>query len=428
MSGTASGGLAEGILWRPMLLLGAAGIVPALVSRWWLGYPRCPSDERNWLAILERLDQGVDWPVSGPGFVWGVRRLARATGLDYGEMLPLLAVFGAAAIPLALLHLYRRAGLSPEGAAGSAALLLASSYFLGPLLEARPQQWGMVLVLLVLLGYRRMERRPVPPVVGLFLLGYGGLFLYHILSFMILNGLLGIHVALNWICGRRPGRPELWWLAGAAGALAVLLSDGGPYRVMLQDLRQYHFRHLSWPLPVAGLSVLVAALVSLRRRRFRIRFPRPQWGLRGFLLVGAGVLLFAGTLQAWFAPPQYLAAYQGSPWRFLLVQSGNLVFGLCFVWGAWQVVERGGDWPFFFRAALYAMALGALVLLLSPWLGDKNGMIRIMNYWMLPAAPVAWAGLGRMPPALRRVVVLGWPLWLGASLLHVTRPPWMLGC
>ena len=414
--------------WGFPLILGVVGLCLSLVARGCLGYPRCPGDEGNWALILQWLDQGIAWPVSGPGFVWVVQQLSLAMGWGHDFSLALLGMLAAAAIPMLLYGLYRYSGLQSRAAAGGVAWLMVSSYFLGPLLEARPQQWGMILLLMSLLTFQRLEVRLNPLTSGLFLMAYGLLFFVHILSFMVLNGLLAIQLFLVWVHGGRIWPAAVIWLAVVGLAAIGLAVEAGPYRIMMQDMRHFHFRDLSWWGLVAVMPLAIAAVFVVRRSKPLVMFHIANLSMGRLLLLGGGALLLAGGLQALLAPPQYLAAYQGDLWRFLLVQGGNLIFALCFVCGLWKAATERISEPVFLSAALGMMVLGALVLFLSPWLGDKNGMIRIINYWMLFAAPVAWEGLGTMPARVRQGLVLSWPFWVAISLFHVTKPAWLLGC
>ncbi len=420
----------EALVCGPVLVLlwGGVGLGLALLARQGFGYPHCPGDEGKWVAILEWLDQGIAWPVSGPGFVWVTQRLSTAVGLHYDAILPLSGTVMAGLVPPLLYGLYRCSGLSCGSASGSMACLMVSSYFLGPLLEARPQQWGMVPVMAALILYRRLESgvRPLPGVM--FLSVYGLTFLTHLLSFIVLNGLLGIRSL--WTGFRGVGVRSvtaLWWL-GLGLAVMGLMGEEGPYRIMLQDLRQYHFHRVPWVWLTFSL-VMAGGVIWMVWRWF------PTWGssttglsMNKALVVGWGGLLAVGLLQAWLAPPQYLAPYQGELWRFLLVQSGNILFALSFFLGVWKTWNHDTQASFYLSMSVEAMVLGMVVLGLSPWLGDKNGLIRVMNYWILFAAPVAWEGLGVVSPRIRLGLLLTWPVWVGISLVHVVRPSWILSC
>ena len=118
------------------LVVALAFATLAWVLRTWGSYPICHNDEVNWIGIAQQLDAGVRWPVSGPIFIYTVRRLSEQLQVSHAQSISLLGIGGVFVSVLLLLWGYRKLAL-----AGSAAILAAlalSSYFWPPLIESRP--------------------------------------------------------------------------------------------------------------------------------------------------------------------------------------------------------------------------------------------------------------------------------------------------
>ena len=118
----------------------------AWALRHWGGYPMCPGDEASWLQIAGELDRGRAWPVSGPGYMAAVQALAHRLEQPTAAAIPLWGMASVLGVVLTLLRVYRQLGPMPPWLVCTG--LALSSYFLAPLFESRPQQWGQALVLL----------------------------------------------------------------------------------------------------------------------------------------------------------------------------------------------------------------------------------------------------------------------------------------
>lgn len=150
---------------------------------------------------------------------------------------------------------------------GSLLLVLScNTYFLMPLLESRPQQWGQVLVLLgAALAWRALKGlTPWWPYALVLVLTAS----VHILSFAILGALS----LLVWMILFAWGQNNLQALARlalcvASGGLIFLIPDG-PYAPMLDDLKVNHLQMslsgLGWAMMLAPAAlVTVAALFEI---------------------------------------------------------------------------------------------------------------------------------------------------------------------
>ncbi|BCX80911.1 hypothetical protein MIT9_P0489 [Methylomarinovum caldicuralii] len=211
---------------------------------------------------------------------------------------------------------------------------------------------------------------PAPALALGFLGIYGATFLVHLLSFLILNGLLVAYGLLELGRGRRPGMAEGMLLLAGLVCLEALWSDSGPYRAMMADLANFHFRALAWPWVAMAAIISAAALIMVGRYWKRLQaicvlHPVPC------LLVLAAMLALAFAVQALLLPPAAPASYQGDFWRFLIAESGNLVFALSFIRGGWLLLREDRGTASYGTAAAILMIMGAGVLLLSPWMGAR---------------------------------------------------------
>lgn len=428
----------------PPRWLGACAIALGFALLAWMlrayaGYPACNYDEAHWLAIARTVDEGVDWPVSGPAFLYLIRTLANGSGLGYPAMFNAAGVGGVLAAILALLWGYRR--LAPTGAGMVLAALALSSYFWAPLLEARPQQWGQVLVLCGALGcWLWLQRR-------------GGWFWFLLLPVTALTHILS-HAILLWLCSVLvladyfEGKPFTRRQAAAGlallSSLAVYLWPEGPYSAMLFDIVHVHLRRMLGFIPALGAAALAACmLVAVLRRRWHWR---AEWSQSaGHLLLrhraaahACALLLIAAALalQAWLLPAHAWQPYGGSAWRFLLFQSGNLLFAAFFALGVPPFITlllEGRGEPLMGRFLVWCLLafgiLGTAAIIASAWLLDTNWFLRLLNYGLLFAGPIAAMGIAQAMASPRAAwPILLIPLGCLASLLFTVRPLGILGC
>ncbi len=256
---------------RQVLAMLAAAMA-AVLARWWGGYPNCPTDELNWAYIAHQLDQGVQWPVSGPLHVVLLRALASLLHLDYRQA---LSVMGVLFVPVAmgiLIWRYRRMGVSPLRM--SLLALCLSSYFWAALIESRPQQWGQMLVLLggtsLWLALSR-QGSWMAYAVALVVTAFT-----HILSYALLLMLSAWLMGYFFLMRETPSRTLARCLAALALSALVFVLPGGPYEAMLSDISQHHLRGNG--RQIAGLAMLVTvALAALLVQRDRIRHSLLPW-------------------------------------------------------------------------------------------------------------------------------------------------------
>ena len=396
----------------------AAAAMAAVLARWWGGYPNCPTDELNWSHIATQLDQGVDWPVSGPLHVTLLRLLAASLSISYEQA---LAVKGVLFVPLAmaiLLWCWRRLEVKPLRWALLA--LCLSSYFWAAWIESRPQQLGQMLVLL---GGTSL---------WLALSGRGSWWLYaavmlltaftHILSYALLL-MLSVWVMAYFFLLRECPLSTIGRWSGSVGLSAlVFVVPGGPYQAMLGDIGTNHLRGPGASI-AAFVLMLLGLLATVLAARDRIRtqvlpaferaLQRARARPRAFGLVAGGVVLAALALQASILPAAAWAPYGGSVGRFLISQSGNLALAALMLAGWIDVITRPHALPALRAAAVMSLGwagIGGALLLASLFLLDTNWLLRVLNYAILFAAPLAGLPLAAL---LRR-----WPLlWLPVAAM-----------
>ncbi|GAB2479607.1 hypothetical protein GCM10027082_33150 [Comamonas humi] len=423
----------------PGLATALAFALLALALRSWGSYPICHNDEVNWIGIARQLDQGQPWPVSGPAFIQAVRELAWQLQTSHAQAISLIGIGGVFVAVLLLLWGYRRLALA--GTAATLAMLALSSYFWAPLLEARPQQWGQILVFCgTICCWLWLHRRGGTA----FFLVLPLIAFTHILSHAILLWLCSVLVLADYAENRPLTRRHLAVLLALLFSLLTYLWPGGPYAVMLQDVEQNHLHRLLVWAPQIGGALLLAGLIAIGvQRQWHWR---PAWSqalARTMLqrktaarLSALAIILTALALQAILLPTAAWRPYGGSVWLFIWCQTGNVLFAAFFVLGLHHFIQgllaQELD-PLMGRLLVWVLvALGALSLVAvvaSWWLLDTNWFLRVLNYGLLFAAIVAALGLQRL--RITRAAPLAYallPLGCLASLVFVLRPPWLLGC
>ena len=419
--------------------VGLIFVVIAIALRFFAGYPICPNDEASWIYIAGQLDRGVHWPVSGPAFIETARELSRQIGGDHARTIPLLGIIGVFVAISSLVWGYRKFNM--VSASQVLITLSLSSYFWAPLMEARPQQWGQVLVFLgVISGWCWLHRKGG----WLFFLVIPVISVTHILSHAVLAFLCGMLVMADFAEKRPLTKRHLCFLLVVLLSLAVYVLPQGPYAAMLADVEHVQLKQLSLGRPYLAILLSIAAVVAV--------FLQPKWhwrpnftnvvaqGLvRRRTATGLSILCVVFTaiaMQAYLLPAEAWLPYGGSWRRFLLFQVGNLMFAGFFIAGIYSLIEglqtKRFD-PMMGRLLIWILiALGLLSLLsigASWWLLHTNWFLRILNYGIFFAAIVAAIGIDRLTknwPTLIKYALLG--VGISASLLAVVRPPQLLGC
>ena len=426
-------------VWIKALCTALAFTLCAIAVRFYWGYPRCRNDELNWIDIARTLDTGQEWPVSGPSFVYVLRNMKEMTRMQYSELISGLGIVSVFVGSLLIILGYSRLKISKPGATLIA--LALSSYFWAPLLEARPQQWGQIHVF-------------VGSICAWFWLHKRGGWLFfpvlilasfsHILSHAILVFICATLALADYFENRPMNRRHAILIASLLLSLIVYVLPSGPYQTMLSDIEGTHLRRLLVAMPYLGAAALmtVFAIVALKPRLHW----RSDWSnaTRAYALahqnvICATLLVIFSTvisIQAWVLPPDSWLPYGGSVWTFVVFQSGNLVFALLFVVGIFHFlrdianlkIEASNARMLVWSLASFGM-LGLATLAASFFMLNTNWLLRLINYAILFAAPVAAITIGNSN-TLRKypwLYLLTIPLFI-ISICQAIRPTELLSC
>jgi hypothetical protein len=408
-------------------LLALLLLTAALTSyaRWVLGYPICGTDEQNYLKIFDWLDNGGVWPISGPGYAGLIFELRRWTGWETSSVVvAVAAVNSILVLPLGLWLWYRLSLGDARRAWLCLPWLFAGSYFIGPWLEGRPQQLGMLLAAAGAWLAHRDLRRNGHCSVAFFLL-WLGCFGYHALSFVVLTVLVFGFWARRFIQGRS-GYPALATLL--LGLTACLALGALWYPLIWLDIRINHIRGAQvgefFGALTMGAAMALLLLHGLRhhgtgsrwvgRLRIALALPWVHW------LMAGGAIAALIWQYAWLGH-----IYQEvNPWQIVWYQGGNVLLAVLFLLGLWRISQQTTpELDFFVESCLILMVFGGIFLILAPWLRDQNWTLRILSYWTWYAAPLAAWGWSSLPQRWRWGLLLLGPLLLAGGLHHVLYAP-----
>jgi hypothetical protein len=390
-----------------------------------LNYPICGTDEQNYLKIFDWLDNGGVWPISGPGYAGLILELRHWTGWEARPMVVAVAALNSSVVlPLGLWLLYRLSLDSARLAWWCLPWLFASSYFLGPWLEGRPQQLGMLLVVIgAWRAYRDLRERGRCG-VGFFLL-WVLCFGYHALSFVVLTTLVFSFWARRFVQGRSGYRALATLLLGLAGCLAL---GALWYPLIWLDIRINHIRgaQVGQFFGALALGAIAGLLLLHRLRRYpigphlvnRLRAGLASPRIHGLMAVGAVAALI--WQYAWLGH-----LYRGvNPGEIVWYQGGNLLLAALFLSGLWRLGrDSAPKLTFFVESCVILIFFGGVFLALTPWLRDHNWTLRIITYWTWYAAPLAAWGWSGLPQRWRWGLLLLSPLLLAGGLHHVLYAP-----
>ncbi|QIL81637.1 hypothetical protein G7047_18250 [Diaphorobacter sp. HDW4A] len=426
-------------IWIRALWIALIFTVCAVSVRLFWGYPRCQNDELNWVQIARNIDAGRDWPVSGPFFMFVLRELKSLTAMGYVQLISGLGVFSVFVGTLLIILGYSRLRITRPGI--TLAALALSSYFWVPLLEARPQQWGQILVFIgTIAAWLWLHRR-------------GGWLIFPVLVLISFSHILS-HAILVFVCtaltladyfeNRPLTKRHAILLACSLLSLVVYILPNGPYQTMLRDIEQNHLHRLLVAAPwlAAGMILAILGIMLFKPRlHWRAHWSRHtmEYALTHQKIICAGLLVvffIAMSVQASVLPSASWLPYGGSIWIFVVFQTGNLVFASLFVLGLFAFFRATSHQEIeTFHARLITWTLlsfgvlGLLTLIGSFWMRDTNWLLRLINYAILFAAPIAAMGLGsiRLLKKHPTLYILLAPLFV-VSICQAVRPDGYLGC
>ena len=324
----------------PIFSLILIGLGIACFARFTLNYPICKGDEGNYVGILYAIKNGIDWPVSGPVFLWINQWITCLSGMKYEETINFVGIFSTPVVLLSMYSVLLVALRNTSKAFLSTLLVFISSYFLGPLIEARPQQLGQVLVLAgTTLG---CLNRSDPFRIGLLALIVTATAMYHILSFVVLCGALSLIVLMKHSTRDPKDIAHLMPIVSFIPGVLLLIWPSGPYAAMIRDIVYVHFK-VSFPifyflifgLFLSGFFLLLGIkyteewwiwITETLKRRLCQLAPSHLF----FLMVFVSVFFL--ILQYVILPADH-KPIGIQEWRFYLLQLGNLIFLILYCWG-----------------------------------------------------------------------------------------------
>ena len=381
-------------------------------------FPHEVSDEGNWSRLFYLIGQGYEPPVSGPLFVWLVNEIYDHLPFPYDSVISSLAILSSGALYTLLIWGYQKVLVHRDIVLGAALMLLMTSYFLAPAIEARPQQLGVALTFVICLSAMgNTSRLAIWLPVALTLLMF-----WHVLSFFVAVAYLTLWMLAKWRLGRLRARQFGCW-ALTCGLLLLVLGQFQGYRPLFQDVFSNHAVTPS-ALVLSGVAATVVVLGVLA-------IPLTVWGqLKTLLrentfwampaLIGLSVVPL--VLQWYLLPAASLEHYGASGFNFFIWQAGNLAFLVCYLMGLKSCAkcEDRKLQPFMYGSLILGI-LAVAALFASYFLAHTNWMIRLLYYWVPFAAPVSVFGFRQM---FLKFKVLGYVAGLSlifASLSHTVR-------
>jgi hypothetical protein len=396
-----------------------------------------PSDEHLYVTLARDISDGRNIPVSGPGFLYLIQFFSNVSGLSFEIS---SAIFGSIVGSLFLIipfFIYRNEIGIGEKAVQVCMILICTSYLIWPMIESRPQQIGMVLVMMGSISFYWSQKADKFPY--LFILISLITFFYHILSFLILIGMVLIYWWLNYIGSRTSIKRSI-------PPVSVLIL-GGIFFVLPNFIYTEMMSGVEWmfetskfpilwkfpffPFHLLLLLAIIPIVTHLMKINDIVKILRntaekyaAQITIAVLVITGIGLIV-----QFILNSEVYLEKYRDSFWLFIVFQIGNLAFGLLFLKGYSNMMKKGEFSNVFFQFASILMLLGAIVLCISIFLplNFNNWLIRIINYWALFGAPIALNAVESFSPRWRKIVILILPVLIVLSLVNISRDQSLFG-
>ena len=381
-------------------------------------FPPELSDEANWLGLLQLTERGLDPPISGALFVFVMQVVHEHLSFGWHVILDCAAILGSGLAIALVLSGYRYHLPNVTLIRSAALMLLVTSYFLAPALEARPQQLGIALAFLTCLQVTSQPQTSTGwLLIALLLVAF-----WHVLSFIVAIAYLSALKLTLWRLGSLRGGAMLLWFV-VSSSLLVSLIGSRAYRPLLEDVLANHIPGQS-TLVLLGVSsaVLATCTFAVPMRLWKKIGALSHWHINA---VVAMIFLLSTTaliLQWQLLPSSALKDYGGSAVTFCLWHAGNVGFCFCYMLGL-KVFLTGEveGLQAFVIGSLILLVLASLALFASFFLAHVNWMIRILYYWVPFAAPVSALGLGKLVSRVGRHRYVTLICLFVASLSHVVR-------
>ena len=351
------------------------------------------SDEANWLRLMQLTEEGFDPPVSGPLFVYVMQAVHEHLSFGLPAVLDSVAILGSGLTIALVLSGYRYHLPNTTLTKNAAVMLLITSYFVAPALEARPQQLGIALAFLICLQVTSQPRTST----GWLLAALIPLAFWHVLSFFVAIAYVSVWKLTLWRFGSLRGGAILLWFVLASSFLAPLIGSRA-YRSLLGDVLANHVPgQFTLALLIISSLVLATCLCAVPVKLWKKVRALCLSHINVFVAIIFLLSVIALTLQWRLLPSAALQDYGGSAVTFCMWHAGNLGFCFCYLLGL-QACFRGevdGLQPFV-SGSLILLVLASFALFASFFLAHANWMIRILYFWVPFAAPLSALGMGRL--------------------------------
>ena len=381
-------------------------------------FPPELSDEANWLGLMQLTERGFDPPVSGPLFVYVTQAVHERLPFAWPAILDSVAILGSGLAVALVLSGYRYHLPNPTLIKSAAMMLLITSYFLAPALEARPQQLGIALAFLICLQVTSQPQTSTGwLLVALFLVAF-----WHVLSFFVAIAYLSAWKLTLWRLGSLRGGAILLWLVLALLLLMSLIGSRA-YRPLLEDVLANHIPgQFTLALLVISCVVLAACFCAVPMRLWKEVRALCLSNINGVVAIIFLLSSAALVLQWQLLPSTALQDYGGSAVTFCMWHAGNVGFCFCYLLGLKLCFTgEAEELQAFVIGSLILLALASLALFASFFLAHVNWMIRILYFWIPFAAPVSALGLGKLLSHVGKFRHFILTCLFMASLSHVVR-------
>jgi len=353
-------------------------------------------DEANYIDLLYRLVNDKPAVISGPGFVYILIAINYISGLDFITIVPMLAII-VTIVSLAIIYgLYRIEIKNPVNALLSCILLISTSYFLWPIIESRPQQIGMILFFLSsILFYKYLKDEKF---FFIFLVSYFITFIFHILSFFILSGCVLLLGYWQYLSYKGNLKKFIYLLASFFVCMFLFSRDWFIYNAMREDISTLFYEYpmclIKTPfylIQVFIFTIFFIVVMTYILKNTKLSKYAGYLKHRSVFVLLILSVIFALFLQYRLGSVIHSSLYKDSILYFFFFQLGNLFFGIMFLIGLYDFIKKGKTGNIFFKYSIALMILGFMILIFSFFfpLGLNNGLIRVINYWTLFAAPIA---------------------------------------
>lgn len=388
------------------------------------------SDESNYISLLYLIKNGEFAVVSGPGYIFLIQILNYISNIEFINLVPLSAFFVTTIYLFVVYILYKTEIKNTKYVLLSCMLLLSTSYFLWPIIEARPQQIGMILFFISSLffyKYLQKEKYFLPFIITYFLT-----FIFHILSFFVLSG--SVFLISYWRYLKKQDNFKRLFYLIIIFSLCMFLFTRNWFiystmsRGVLALLVNFPLCLLNkLQITIFAFIFVICAVILLtyflRKSNFTnhidnfIKKPISLFLL--FLLI-----ILSLFIQYRLGSDLYSSLYLNSLPYFIFFQLGNIFFGIMYLLGLSFLIKENKTNNIFFTNSFALMVLGALIIIPSLAFpsGFANGLIRIINYWTLFAAPIALIPLIKIKQKLIISILIS--IFIIISLINTSQDPY----